>query len=147
MAFKPIVNNPDEFDVKQKIADSLMDINEEKYAFLIGRNKEYNIYHFFIKPKTLCIYQVKDYKTKKGAYDIKKITDRVKVENGYIYRFDKIKKKWYKMLPDTKGANIIKMRKYFFKKSFDKALLNSKKRISYLLIQWNLQGENNEENN
>jgi len=116
-----------EKEIINALKESILNLNEENYAFFNGVNKKNEMeYVYFTKDNYIAYYSV-PFKEKNNNIPIDRFTERVKVENGKLYRWNKESKRFEK-------ANIIKIEQcflcrigYFKRKIIDKL----KKRIIF----------------
>ena len=116
-----------EKEIVNVLKESILNLNEENYAFFNGVNKKNEMeYLYFTADNHIAYYSV-PFRGKNNRIPIDKLTERIKVENGRLYRWNKESKRFEK-------ANVIKIErcflcgiKYFKQKIIDRL----KKRIIF----------------
>ena len=103
------------------ILSGALSIREENYAFLNGLKRDSLEYLYFTKDGYVAIYHV-PFKGKELPIDF--LTERVKVENGYLKRWDKKKKRFVR-------ADVKRIQKPFFPFLIKRKIDGIKRKIAF----------------
>ena len=129
-----VLNKTEVIDV---LKETLLNLNEKKYSFFNGINKNKNMEYIYLTEDDYIAYYTVPF-TSKNKIEIDKLTEKIKIKNGLLYRWNKKNKKYEK-------TNIIKIEQCFLCKIpfFKRRLIDRlKKRLIFNLSIANIKNKN-----
>jgi hypothetical protein len=138
-------NKTDSLDIKNKVLtekeiidilySSLMSLNEEKYSFFNGINNKGEMEYLYFTKDNYIVYYVKPFLKKENIIEIDNLTEKIKIENGYLFSWNKKTKKFEKA--DVKKIEECFLCRFaFFKKRLIKKI---KKRLIFNIALANIK--------